>query len=167
MSQYELDDATYRDDKYKYCQEFGLQHDCWGSRAAKSFLGLMFQYMGPWKDLERWVLESVLHACQPFEVSHTSENILREVVGILKLYGILLDYCSPTTRDTASNSFNAFDPVSVILQQPWRWRRSGYRCDGRSGPICYNFAKLTWNKAKYIFFIWPVFFNLCLTFFLK
>ena len=118
MSQYELDDVTDRDDKYKYCRVFGLQHDCWGSRAAKSFLGLMLQYMDTWKDVERWVLESVPLACQPFDVSHTSENILSEAEGILKLYGIPLEYCSATTQDTASNSFNAFDPVPVILQQP-------------------------------------------------
>jgi len=44
--------------------------------------------------------------------------MLREAEGILKLYEIPLEYCSATTQDTASNSFNAFDPVPVILQQP-------------------------------------------------
>jgi hypothetical protein len=74
--------------------------------------------MDTWKDVERWVLESVHLSCQPFEFSHTSGNILREAEGILKLYEIPLEYCSASTQDTASNSFNAFDPVPVILQNP-------------------------------------------------
>ena len=81
-------------------------------------MGLVLQYMDTWKDVERWVLESVPLACQPFDVSHTSQNILGEAEEILKLYGIPLEYCSATTQDTASNSFNAFDPVPVILQNP-------------------------------------------------
>jgi len=48
-------------------------------------------------------------------ISYTSENILSEAEGILKLYGIPLEYCSATAQDTASNSFNAFDSVPVIL----------------------------------------------------
>ena len=116
MSQFVLEDEE--DDIYKYCRLFAIQHDCWSSRAAKAFLGLILMYINDWSDIEKWILESVPLACQPFDVSHTFENILNESAEILKLYDIPLEYVAGTTQDTALNSFNAFNSVPVILQLP-------------------------------------------------
>ena len=73
--------------------------------------------MNTWKDVERWVLEPIRLA-SPFDVSHTSENLLSEAREIMKKYEISIEFCSGTTQDTATNLFNSFDSVPVILQQP-------------------------------------------------
>jgi len=96
---------------------FGLQHDCWDSRIAKAFLGLMLQYINTWKDVEPWVLESIPIPCQQsFDVCNTGENFLSEAREILKKIRVSIEFCSGRTQNTAADSFNSFDSVLIILQ---------------------------------------------------
>lgn len=115
MSAYETNDSS---DRYKYCRLFAVQHDCWGSRAAKSFLGIVLSFINSWKDKDKWILESYPLACQPFDISHTSENILHTTENILALYGIPLCYLSSATQDTAANAFGSFADVDIVVQNP-------------------------------------------------
>jgi hypothetical protein len=114
MSNSEMDES----DPYKYCRFFSVQHDCWGSRSAKSFLGVVISYINTWADVEKWCLMSIPLACQPFDKKHTSDNILEETKRILTNYDIPLHYFAASTQDTAANAFGAFANEDVILQHP-------------------------------------------------
>jgi hypothetical protein len=115
-----MDDFIVADhnDRYKYCRLFAVQHDCWGSRAAKSFLGVIISFINSWDDDEKWSLESIPLSCEPFDTSHTSANILKTTEKVLKMYNIPLHYLSSSTQDTAANAFGSFADVPIVLQNP-------------------------------------------------
>jgi hypothetical protein len=96
---------------------FAVQHDCWGSIIASTFLGIVISFIFKCP-LRGWIFSKLTIGCIPFDKSHTAAATLHLTEESLVTFGIQLDDLSASTQDNASNAFNVFQDVDNVAQLP-------------------------------------------------
>ena len=65
---------------------------------------------------EEWEMFTAALGVTPFSAVHSAANTLALTEEVLKTFGLKLTDMLSCTTDTASNAFNAFDPVDFVAQ---------------------------------------------------
>jgi len=92
-----------------------LQQDVWSNLAQDAFLGNMVTGITVG---EEWEMFTAALGVTPFSAVHSAANTLALTEEVLKTFGLKLTDMLSCTTDTASNAFNAFDPVDFVAQAP-------------------------------------------------